>query len=223
MKGARIAACGCALAVALAACGEQDPAPGGAPARLPASGVEYRALGQTQRTAVAESCRDRAATGARGLAARQLRAVDAAALREELDGAYTVIARQRTPVATVCAEVLPFVTPGLRVSLEGTKDLHDGTFTTQTTSDKMLRIRGRVSPAATRGRVVARRDVGPTVRRRAAIGPDGRFALPAVGLRKVADNTFTLTIDAPPNAPRKVLLSVICLDCLAGAPAPSRG
>jgi hypothetical protein len=53
------------------------------------------------------------------------------------------------------------------------------------------------------------------------VASDGRFALPTVGLRKVADNTFTVTIQAPPHAPRKVLFSALCLDCLAGRTVPS--
>jgi hypothetical protein len=57
------------------------------------------------------------------------------------------------------------------------------------------------------------------MRRDAAIRQDGRFAFPSLRLRKVADNTFTLTIQAPPNAPREVLFSAICLDCLAGKPS----
>jgi hypothetical protein len=71
--------------------------------------------------------------------------------------------------------------------------------------------------------VVARRELGSMAKFSAAIAPDGRFAIRGLRLRKVADNTFTLTIEAPPNAPRKVHFSAICLDCLAGAPRPSRG
>jgi hypothetical protein len=37
----------------------------------------------------------------------------------------------------------------------------------------------------------------------------------------VAESSFTLTIQAPPNAPRNVHVSAICLDCLAGGPPPS--
>jgi hypothetical protein len=51
----------------------------------------------------------------------------------------------------------------------------------------------------------------------APIRADGRFEIPRLHLRKIADNTFTLTITAPPNALRKVHFSAICLDCLAGS------
>jgi hypothetical protein len=115
-------------------------------------------------------------------------------------------------VAEVCAEIVPFVTPGLRLSFNGAKDNGDGTFTVETSSSKRLAIRGRVMPAPARGRVVAPREVGAHTARSAAIGPDGRFARPWVNLLKLADNTFTPTIEAPPNAPRKVHLSAICLD-----------
>jgi hypothetical protein len=182
--------------------------------------MAYRSLGIADRTAVAASCRDRAAAAARGTAARQLRAVDPGALRDQLDDAYGVIADQRRSVAEVCTEVLPFLTPGLRLSFDGAKDNHDGTFTVETTSSKRLSIRGRVSPPPALGRVVARREVGPHVRRTAAVGPAGRFALPGVKLRKLADNTFSLTIEAPPNATPKVLFSAICLDCGATPPSP---
>jgi hypothetical protein len=49
----------------------------------------------------------------------------------------------------------------------------------------------------------------------AAIGSDGRFVFPSLRLRKVADNTFTVTVQAQPSAARKVLFSALCLDCLA--------
>jgi hypothetical protein len=214
-----IGACVCALGAGLASCGGDGSA--GTAAPLPSSGRAYHALDDADRAAVARSCRDRAAARARGLAARQLRAIDPDALRRELDNAYSVIAQQRRSVARVCTEALPFVTPGLRVTFDGAKDLRNGTFTVETTSDKRLTIRGRIAPVPAHARVLARREVGRPERRSAVVGPDGRFALPRVGLRKVADNTFTVTIDAPPNAQRKVLFSVICLDCLAGAPPPS--
>jgi hypothetical protein len=207
------------LAAALASCGADDSA--GMAAPLPPSGRAYRALGDAQRVAVATTCRDRAAARTRGAAARQLRAVDPQALRERLDDAYRVIAEQRRSVAQICVEVVPFVTPGLRVSLDGAKDNGDGTFTVETTSDKKLTISGRVTPAPARGLVFARREVGTPMRSSAAVGSHGRFALAGLRLRKIADNTFTLTIQAPPNAPRKVLFSAICLDCLAGGAPPS--
>jgi hypothetical protein len=62
---------------------------------------------------------------------------------------------------------------------------------------------------------------GEAQRPAAPIGPDGRLVIGPVHLRKVADNTFTLTIGAPPNAPRKVLFSAICLDCLDGGSVDS--
>jgi hypothetical protein len=212
-----IAVCVCALAAALAACGEsRDVA-----AALPPSGTAYRALDEAHRTAVATGCRDREAKRARGLAARQLRAIDPRRLRDELDSAYYVVAEQRRPVADVCAEVIAFVTPGPRISFDGAKDQHDGTFTVETTSDKRLTIRGHLDPPPAHARITARREVGPPAQRSAEATPDGRFVLAPVHLRKVADNTFTVTIQAPPNAPRKVLFSAICLDCLAGGAVPS--
>jgi hypothetical protein len=191
-------------------------------APLPPSGTAYRALDDAQRNAVAATCRDRAASRTRGVAASELRAVDSVALRRELDQAYYAVAEQRRPVAGVCAEVIAFVTPGLRVSFEGAEDQRDGTFTVETTSGKRLTIRGRITPPAAHARVLARRDVGPPERRTARVAADGRFALAPVGLRKVADNTFTVTIEAPPHAPRKVLFSALCLDCLAGSAVPGQ-
>jgi hypothetical protein len=131
-----------------------------------------------------------------------------------------IIATQHRSVADVCAEVVPFVTPGIDVSFDGAKDGGDGSFTYETTSDKLMTIRGRVSPAPKSGRVVVRRELGSAAPHTAAIAHDGRFAVPRLRLRKVADNTFTLTIDAPPSAARKVHFSAICLDCLAGGTPP---
>jgi hypothetical protein len=206
-------ACG---VVALAGCGGRgDP-----PVALPSSGTAYRGLGEAGRLDVARSCRDRAAARAHGLAARQLRAVDAGSLRTQLDDAFTIISEQRRPVAELCAERLPFVTPGLDLTFAGANDGGDGRFTVETTSDQLLTIRGRLSPAPPGGRVVARRETGAPGRYPAAVGADGRFVISRLHLRRIADNTFTLTIDAPPNAARKVHFSAICLDCLAGTPAP---
>jgi hypothetical protein len=188
---------------------------------LPSSGTAYRALDADHRTAVAAGCRDRAAAKSSGEAARQLRSVDPSALRSELDDAFAIIAAQRRSVADVCAEVVPFVTPGLDVSLDGAKESGDGSFSYETTSDKRLTIRGRISPAPRGGRVVARRALGSSAPHAAAIQADGRFAIPPLHLRKLAENTFTLTIAASPNAPRTVRFSAICLDCLAGAPPPT--
>jgi hypothetical protein len=218
IHGATIAAVACGVMTMLAGCGgaaTEKPGP------LPRSGTAYRALSPGDRVAVARGCRDRAAARARGAAARQLRTVDPEALSEQLDDAFTAIALQRRPVAAVCAQRLPFVTPGLRVSFAGAKPQGTDRFTYETTSDKRLTIRGRIAPAPLRGRVVARREIGAPAAHRAAIGADGRFVIPRLHLRKIADNTFTLTIDAPPNAPRKIHFSAICLDCLAGAPRPA--
>jgi hypothetical protein len=198
---------------ALAACGEEQPAP------LPASGLAYRALGDGGRLAVAGSCSDRAAAAADGLAADQLREVDAVALRSELDTHYRLRRNQRQPVAAACRERLPFVTPGLRLRFEGAEDSGDA-YTYETLSDRPLRLRGTVGPAPRAGTVTARREFGGARPVSGAIGADGAFALPAVRLRKVADNSFVVSIDAPPNAPRKVHFSAICLDCLAGGPPP---
>jgi hypothetical protein len=203
--------------LALAGCGRDS---GGA--TLPSSGLAFRALEDDQRTAVGQRCRDEAAASAHGLAARELRAIDPVALRDQLDVAYSVIAEQRRPVAAVCRESIPFVTPGLRVGFDGAKDRGDGTFTIETSSDKRLTISGRVTPPPSSGRVVAWRELAPSARRGARVAVDGRFRLPAFRLRRIADNTFTVAIKAPPHAPRQVLFSAICLDCLAGAPPPTR-
>jgi hypothetical protein len=205
----------CLAGVLLAGCGADRSIE--AAVTLPSSGTAYRALDVDHRTAVAAGCRDRVAAKNSGEAARQLRSVDPSTLRSELDDAFTFIAAQRRSVADVCAEVVPFVTPGLDVRLDGAKESGDGSFSYETTSDKLLTIRGRVSPAPKGGRVVARRALGSTAPHAAAIQADGRFAIPPLHLRKLAENTFTLTIAASPNAPRKVHFSAICLDCLAGA------
>lgn len=216
MRGPTLVAIACGVA-ALAGCGgTAEP-----PAALPASGAAYRGLSDAERLDVARSCRDRAAERARGRAARQLRTVDAGALRTQLDDAFSIIPDQRRPVAELCAERLPFVTPGLHVSFAGADDAGGSRFTFETSSDKLLTIRGRLSPAPARGRIVARREVGTPRIYRVDVGPGGRFVIPRLHLRKIADNTFTLTIHAPPNAVRKVHFSAICLDCLAGAPPPT--
>ena len=121
-------------------------------------------------------------------------------------------------MADVCAKVIPSVTPGLQVSFAGAIESRSGTFSVQTTSKKPLTISGRISPASVRGRVLARREVGAPTRHSTAIGAGGRFVFHALRLRKVADNTFTITIQAAPHAPRKALFTAICLDCLAGGP-----
>jgi hypothetical protein len=209
----------CLAGAVLVGCGADRSIEGAA--TLPSSGTEYRALDVDRRTAVAAGCRDRAAATTSGEAERQLHSVDPSALRSELDDAFAIITAQRRSVADVCAEVVPFVTPGLDVSLDGAKESGDGSFSYETTSDKLLTIRGRISPAPRAGRVVARRALGSAAPHAAAIQADGRFAIPPLHLRKLAENTFTLTIAAAPNAPRKVRFSAICLDCLAGAPPPT--
>jgi hypothetical protein len=189
------------------------------PVALPSSGTAYRALNESDRLAVATSCRDRAAARADGVAAGELERVDARALRAQLDTAFRLIAEQHRPVAELCAELLPFVTPGLRLSFEGAKQGGDE-FTYLTSSEKPLTIRGSVSPAPRRGAVVVRRAYERSTGHRTPIGADGSFTLPTMRLRKMANNTFIVAVDAPPSALRKAYFSAICLDCLAGAPPP---
>jgi hypothetical protein len=191
-----------------------------APVAVPSSGTAYRALNDSERLAVAASCRDSAVAEADGVAADELGRVDARALREQLDVALRLIAQQRRPVAELCAERLPFVTPGLHLSFEGAKQGGDE-FTYLTSSEKPLTIRGAISPTPQRGVVVVRRAYERSTTRRTRIGADGSFALPTMRLRKKANNTFIVAIHAPPSALRKVYFSAICLDCLAGAPPPS--
>ena len=205
----------CALAFG-AGCGGDAPE---SPAALPRTGTAYRALGEQQRLAVAESCRDRVASAARGRAASQLAEVDPAKLREQLDAAFRLTRVQPRPVSELCAEQLPFVTPGLRVSFDDAEDSGDS-FTYETDSDVPLRLTGAVTPPPRSGSVVARRESGGSQAYRSRIDSDGRFALPAIRLRKIADNTFIVAIHAPPSALRKVYFSAICLDCLAIGPPP---
>jgi hypothetical protein len=207
-------ACG---ALGAAGCAAEDESP---PAALPSSGTAYQAMSDDERLAVAESCRDRAAAAAEGVAARQLGDVDPQALRKELDATTRYVDQKPRPVAELCAERLPFVTPGPRVSFEGAQNSGDA-FTYETESDIPLTIRGTVSPAAGGGQVSVRREFGASKARTAEIRSDGRFVLPAMRLRRVANNSFVLDIDAPPNALRKVYFSAICLDCLAAGPPPS--
>ena len=54
----------------------------------------------------------------------------------------------------------------------------------------------------------------------AAIDAEGRFAFRDIKLRKLADNSFVLRIEAPPNAPRIADFSALCLDCAPGAAEP---
>ena len=206
-----------AAAGVFAGCGSQAA---DEPVALPSSGTGYRALDDSDRLAVAASCRDRAAARADGAAADELGRVDARALRDQLDVAFRLIAEQRRPVAELCAERLPFVTPGLHLSFEGAK--HGGDeFTYLTSSEKPLTIRGAVAPTPRRGAVVVRRAYERSSSHRARIGADGSFTLPTMRLRKMANNKFIVAVHAPPSALRKVYFSAICLDCLAGAPPPS--
>ena len=214
MRAALVTAVACGVVAAGSGCGGDAP---DSPAALPRTGTAYRALAEQDRLAVAETCRDRAASAARGRAASELADVDPRALREQLDAAFRITREQRRPVSELCAEQLPFVTPGLRVSFDDAKDSSD-TFTYETDSDVPLRMRGAVTPPPRDGTVVARRESGGSRAYRGRIDPDGRFALPAIRLRKVADNTFIVAIDAPPSALRKVYFSAICLDCLAAGP-----
>jgi hypothetical protein len=212
--GLTVLACG-ALA-ALVGCGAASD-----PVRLPGSGTGYRALTAGDRLAVATSCRDRAAAQADGDAADQLREVDPRTLRDALDVAFSYFAERRRPVTEMCAERLPFVTPGLRVSFAGAKRFGDDEFTYETTSDKRLSIRGTVSPTPRGGHVVLRREGEQPTLADTELGANGRFVIQGLHLRKQANNSFVVTIHAPPSALRKVYFSALCLDCLAGRPAPS--
>jgi hypothetical protein len=142
-------------------------------------------------------------------------------LRRELDDAFSYFSQRGRSVAEMCAERLPFVTAGLRVSFEGVKAFGEQSFTYETTSDKRLTMRGAVSPASRGGHVSVRREGERATIYDSEIGADGRFVVPSLRLRKQADNTFVVAIHAPPSAPRTVYFSALCLDCLAGAPAPS--
>lgn len=206
----------CSAVVVLLGCGErEDPVP------LPTSGSAYRSLPAGARLAVARSCRDRAAARAGGAAASQLRAVEPKALRSELDDAFSYYADRRRAVTEMCAERLPFVTPGLRVSFSGAKRFGADGFTYETTSDKRLTMHGTMSSAPVAGHVTVRREGERPTIYTAEIRAGGHFVIPRLRLRKQADNTFVLTIEAPSNAPRKVYFSALCRDCLSGAPAPS--
>jgi hypothetical protein len=134
---------------------------------------------------------------------------------------FAFVQDQRRAVAGVCKRVLPFVTPGLDVSLARAKDDGDGSFSYETTSDKRLTISGRIRPAPAHGRILLRREVGAPAPHTVPIAADGRFVFANLHLRKLADNSFTLSIQAAPNAPRNVHVSAICLDCLAGNTPPS--
>ena len=200
----------------LAACGSETAQ---APDPKPATAVQYRGLSDAARLAAAAGCRDRAARQAEGVAARQLADVDERLLRQRLDLAVAD-SRKGARFDRACAATLPLVTPGLRVSISGVTG-NGITFTYQTQSDRPLTIRGTVEPVPASGRVVARRESGFEQRVTAPIDERGRFVFRDLRLRKVADNTFLLTIEAPPNAPRLVRFTALCLDCIiSGSPPP---
>jgi hypothetical protein len=189
-----------------------------ADAPLPASGAAYRALTPGERVAAATACRDRAAAAAAKVASGELAEVDPDALRSRLDVAVTEPANRRRAFTRLCAEHLPFATPGKPIVFDGATDSGDA-YTYQTRSDKPLTIRGRLSSAPAGAYVAARREFEPSSSFRGAVRRDGRFTLPTVRLRKQADNSFVVTIHAPPHALRKVRFSAICVDCLASGPA----
>jgi hypothetical protein len=206
----------CAVFGLAAGCGDDAE---DAPAALPASGVAYRALSAGERLAVAAGCRDRAVAAASQVAADQLSRVDAWALRKQLDLALTLGANRRRAFPALCSQILPFVTPSVRVTFAGATDSGDA-FTYQTRSDKPLTIRGMVSPARAGAYVVARREFGSSRPFRSDVGADGSFVMPTVRLRKVANNSFVVGIHSAPDALRKVRFSAICVDCLAVPPPP---
>jgi hypothetical protein len=208
---------------ALAAAGGTHAACGSDAARTPdpkpATAGVYRGLSDAARLAAAAGCRDRAARQAEGVAARQIAAVDEMLLRRELDVALAGD-RKRARFDRACAAMVPFVTPGLRVRFSGVTG-NGIDFTYPTRSDRPLTIHGTVEPAPASGHVVARRETGPKQRATAPIDERGQFVFRDLRLRKVADNTFLLTINAPPNAPRHVHFSALCLDCIiSGSPTP---
>jgi hypothetical protein len=184
---------------------------------MPATAAAYRGLSDRARLAAAAGCRDHAAQQADGIARRQIAAVDEQLLRDELDLAIAD-RRGRDRFERACAATLRLVTPGLRVSFPvATGNGRD--FTYPTRSDLPLTIRGTIEPAPASGRVVARRESGPEQRISAPIDERGQFVFRGLRLRKQADNTFLLTIEAPPNAPRLVRFSALCLDCIVSGSA----
>jgi hypothetical protein len=197
------------MASALSACGEA----GRIPDRGPATGAEYRRLAVDDRVAVARGCRDAAAARTGGLAAQQIAKVDPALLRTELD--LAIAEDRHVTFRAACAAAVPLVTPGLTFKFAGVTG-NGGSFAYPTRSDRPLTIRGEIAPAPDAGRVVARRLVGAPQPVSVQIDSRGGFEFRDLELRKMADNTFLLEIDAPPNAPRVVRFSALCLDCLAG-------
>jgi hypothetical protein len=214
--GVTVAAVLAATAAALGACGEETASP---PDPKPATAAVYSGLPDAERAAAAAACRDRAAARASGLAARQIADVDEQMLVRRLD--VEVVVDEGAAFERACAETLPLVTPGLRVRFSGVTG-NGITFTYPTRSDRPLTIRGTVTPAPGSGRVVARREVAPHGRLTAPIDAQGRFEFRDLHLRTMADNTFLLSIDAPPNAPRLVRFTALCMDCIiSGSPPPA--
>ena len=208
----RAACAACAFTIvasALSACGEEARIPDPAPA----TGAEYRRLAVDDRVAAARGCRDAAAARTSGLAAKQIAKVDPAHLRTELD--LAIADDRHVSFRAACAAAVPLVTPGLKVKFAGVTG-NGGSFAYPTRSDRPLTIRGEIAPAPEAGRVVARRLVGAPQPVTVPIDSRGRFEFRDLKLRKLADNTFLLRIHAPPNAPRVVSFSALCLDCLAG-------
>lgn len=211
----RLAIAAALVCVLVAGCGGDD-----ADSPLPASGTGYRSLTPSERLAAATTCRDRAVSAASRVASGELARVDPRALKTELDTALGSAANRRRAFTALCAEHLPFVTPGGPIVFSGATDSGDA-YTFQTRSDKPLTISGRLSGAPTGAYVVASREFGSAPPFRAAVTADGGFTLPTVRLRKQANNSFVVAIHAPPHALRKVRFSAICLDCLASGSAPN--
>jgi hypothetical protein len=199
----------------LAACGSETAQ---APDPKPATAGEFRGLSDAARLAAAAGCRDRAARQAEGVAARQIADVDESLLRQRLDLAVAD-ARKGARFDRACAATLPLVTPGLDVSFSGVTG-NGITFTYPTQSYRPLTIRGTVEPVPASGRVVALRESGFKQRLTAPIDDRGQFVFSDLRLREVADNTFLLTIEAPPNAPRLVRFTALCLDCIISGSLP---
>ena len=197
----------------LAGCGAERTAS----APLPTAAEDYRSAPERTRTELASGCRDAAARRSDGLAARQIAAADPRLLRIELD--LLTSPPGARPFRRACASAVPRVTPGLDVRFAGASG-NGRAFTYTTRSDRPLTIRGTVSPAPRTGRVLANRVAGEPDPPPTAIDAEGRFVFRDIKLRKLADNSFVLRIEAPPNAPRIADFSALCLDCVPGAAAP---
>ena len=68
---------------------------------------------------------------------------------------------------------------------------------------------------------MAHREIGGPHATPTEIDAIGRFIFRDIKLRRMADNSFILRINAPPNAPRVAQFSALCLDCVAGAVIPA--